>query len=210
MNKGRKLILVGGGGHCKSVLDAAERMDTFEEIVITDPDLSPGSKVLGHEVTGNDGCLPELFSSGFEEAFITVGSIKSTALRRKLYEKLKKTGFRFPNIIDPSATVSEHAILRHGIFIGKSAVVNADAEIENFAIINSGAIIEHECKVGAFTHVAVGTVLCGQVIVGDDCLIGAGSTIIQGKYIGNNAIVGAGSLVIRDIHSDTLCHGLVK
>lgn len=210
MEEKRKLILVGGGGHCKSVLDAAERMNCFDEIVITDPRLEKGSYFLGHKVAGTDDELPFLFKTGYKEAFVTVGSIKTTVIRRKITERLKEIGFKLPEIIDPSAVVSEHAKIGEGTFVGKNAVINADAKVGRMAIINSGAIIEHECKIGEFSHVSVGAILCGNVTVEDDVFIGAGSRLMQGITIGGKTVVGLGSTVIRDVEKDSVCVGLVK
>ena len=206
----KKIVLIGGGGHCKSVLDTLIRNNEYEEIAITDHDIPAGSKIFGCKVIGNDAFLSQLLKDGYSDAFITVGSIKCTAIRRKLFSLAIDTGFNVVNIIDSSAVVSKHCRLSKGIFIGKNAVINADAEIGDCAIINTGAIVEHECKVGGFAHISVGAKLCGNVYVGNNSLIGAGSTIIQGVHIGNNVVIGAGSTVIKDVEDNTMKYGLVK
>ena len=202
-----KLVLIGGGGHCKSVLDAAIRMGTFDEIVITDPDIEAETTILGCKVVGTDDELHRLRSEGVNYAFITVGSVESTALRRKLVEKAEMLAFRFATIIDPSATISEHAYVGFGSFIGKNVVVNADAVVGSHCIINTGAIVEHECEVGDFTHISVGSILCGNVEIGEDSFIGAGSTVIQGIKVGSHTIIGAGSVVVNAIQSYVKAYG---
>ncbi len=49
-----KIVLLGAGGHCKSVLDAILRANEYQEIVITDPDISPGAMIMGCKVVGTD------------------------------------------------------------------------------------------------------------------------------------------------------------
>ena len=205
-----KIVLIGGGGHCKSVLDSLLSLNRYGEIVITDHDIPAGTEIFGCKVVGNDDMLPQLFKDGFTDAFITVGSIKSTALRRRLYRLAVGIGFDMVNIIDGSAAVSNHCKLGRGIFFGKNAVINADAHVGDCAIINTGAIIEHECGVGDFAHISVGARLCGNVCVGDDTFVGAGSTVIQGVHIGSKAIIGAGSTVIKDVEESSVVYGLVK
>ena len=61
-----KLVLIGGGGHCKSVLDSALAMNKYTEIVITDPEIKPGTEVLGCTVVGSDDILSELRRQGFD------------------------------------------------------------------------------------------------------------------------------------------------
>ena len=178
-----RLVLIGGGGHCKSVLDAALRVGAFQEIVILDPGLPVGSEMMGCAVYGGDDKMVELKEKGFDHAFITVGCVGDTSLRRKLAERADTYGFNYPCIIDPSAVVSEFSKLEAGVFVGKNAVINAGAQIGNHAIINTGAIIEHNCHIGAFTHVAVGATVCGDCSIDEDVFIGAGATLIQGLMI---------------------------
>ncbi len=205
-----KLVLIGGGGHCKSVLDAALSMNKYDEIVITDYEIPCGTEIFGCKVVGTDEVLPVLRSQGYEQAFISVGSIKSAELRKKLVKMSSQLGFAFPNIIDPSAVVSPNAKITEGVFIGKNCVVNADVAIEKHCIINTGAILEHEVSVGEFSHVAGGCVICGNTNIGYESFIGAGSTIIQGVNIGNNVVVGAGSVVLGDIGDMKNLHGIVR
>ena len=206
----RKIVLIGGGGHCKSVLDTLFRNKSYDQVVITDNNIPAGTMIMGAEVVGDDAVLPELLQNGFKNAFITVGSVKSTRVRHILYKKIIDAGFDIVNVIDTTAIVSEHSILGKGIFVGKNAVVNAGATIGDCSIINTGAIIEHECFVGEFTHISVNANLCGDVRVGADTLVGAGSTVIQGIEIGNNVIIGAGSTVIRNVEDNSIKYGIVK
>ena len=211
-NRKKRLILIGGGGHCKSVLDSALAMNTFAEIVITDPQLRAGTEILGCKVVGNDNLLSELINTGeFTDAFVTVGSvgsIESVSLRKKLVRMAKQLGFKFPIIIDPTACVSQTASIGAGTFVGKHAVINAESVIGFHCIINSGAIIEHECSVGDFSHVSVGAVLCGDSHIGAECFIGAGSTVIQQINIGDRCIVGANSTVLNNLEDDMKVLGI--
>ncbi len=207
---GKKLVLLGGGGHCKSVLDAAIRMNQFEEIVITDPFLPVGTKVMGMEVVGSDEALPKLKEQGFTDAFVTVGSLEDCSIRKKLVSKAKKLGFSFPIIADPSAEISAFAEIGEGTFIGKKAVLNAEVKVGKQGIVNTGAILEHECCIGDFTHISVGTILCGDVKVGASTFIGAGTTVIQGVSIGEDALIGANSTVLRNVKDHNRVYGIVK
>lgn len=200
-----RLLLIGGGGHCRSVLDSVLRMGTFDEVGIVDFDKS--ASALGIPVVGSDDDLPDLLRNGWTHAFISVGSVGSTALRRKLYQLAKDTGFIIPSIIDPSAQIAGGTVIDEGAFIGKLAVVNTCSEIGKCAIINTGAVIEHDCRIGDFAHISPGGVLCGQVTVGADSHIGAGAVVRQQTSIGSRSIVGAGSVVVKDIPENVTAYG---
>lgn len=200
-----KIVLIGAGGHCLSVLDSLLELNSFEIVGITD--MKSDYEVMGIRVIGNDDILEELFKSGVKNAFISLGSIGNTAIRRKIYNNLKRIGFKLPCIIDKTAIVSRNIILGEGIFVGKGAIINAGVEIGDNSIINSGAIIDHECRIGEFVHIAPGVSMSGGIIIENDTHIGTGSNIIQGIKIGNNSIVGAGSTIIKDIEPFSKVYG---
>ena len=192
----RKLLLIGGGGHCRSVLDSVLSLSTYDEIGIVDYNKTPVAGIL---VVGQDEDLPDLNANGWTDAFITVGSVGDTTLRQRLFKLVTKIGFTLPSIIDPTAVLAKDVIVGKGCFIGKGAIINAGTCIDEAVIINTGAVIEHECKIGAFAHISPGSVLCGQVIIGEHTHVGAGSVVRQQIHIGNNTLVGAGSVVVKDL-----------
>ncbi|MCT2534641.1 acetyltransferase [Aquibacillus koreensis] len=204
----KKILLVGGGGHCKSVLDALLETNEYAEIGIIDKDDSAGKEILGVPIIGCDDDLPRLYQEeGFTHAFVTVGSLGNPNLRIKLFTVLEKIGFEIPNIVDPTAVVSRHSRLKKGIYIGKNAVVNAGSTIHKGAIINTSVLIEHDCIVEEFAHIAPGSVLCGDVHIGAGTHIGARSVIKQQIKVGSKTLIGMGSVVLCDIGSNIIAYG---
>ncbi len=203
-----RIVFIGGGGHCKSVLDSYVGNVDSPEIVITDARLRIGTEVLGYRVVGNDETLQTLFDDGCFQAVISLGSIKSTVGRRRIFEKTRRIGFSFPNIIDITSTISRATTLGKGVYIGKKAVINICTTIGDFVIINTGAIVEHDCIIGDFSHVSVGAVICGGCEIGEDVFVGANATVIQGVKIGNGSVIGAGSIVLDDVPQNTWIQGI--
>lgn len=201
----KKLLLIGGGGHCKSVIDSVLSSQEYAEVGIIDN--ATKISYQGVETLGSDEDLPLLLQRGWEYAFITVGSVGNTKVRRKLFDNAKTMGFTIPTIVDPTAAIAKEISLGEGVFIGKNAVVNSNASIGTCAIINSGAIIEHDCSVRDFAHISPGTILCGQVSVGCDSHVGAGSVVKQSINIGNDALIGAGSVVVENIPDNAKAYG---
>ena len=56
----KKIILIGGGGHCKSVIDVIEQENKFQIAGIVDKHDLLDSKILGYQVIGNDSDLEKL------------------------------------------------------------------------------------------------------------------------------------------------------
>ena len=203
----KKILLVGGGGHCASVLDCLLDMDRFDAIGIIDPKGPDSEKTLNIPVVGTDDDLERLHREGWNYAFVTLGSVGNTALRRKLFCILQKIGYEIPVIIDPSALVARDVKLESGTFVGKRAIVNARSRIGAGAIVNSGAIIEHDCRIGDFVHIGPGATLCGGVQVGNDSHIGAGSVVKQLLAVGSRVLVGSGSNVVKSLPEGVVAYG---
>ncbi|MBQ9032169.1 MAG: acetyltransferase [Parasporobacterium sp.] len=200
----RKLLLIGGGGHCKSVLDSVLSRNCYDEIGIVDFTKIP---IMGIPVVGNDDDLPDLITQGWTDAFVTVGSVGNTAIRRRLFRMITELGFHIPTIIDPSSSVANNTKIGTGCFLGKQTVLNSDSIIGDGVIINSGAVVEHDCQLGDFVHISPGATVCGQVSIGADTHIGAGAVVIQQINIGSDTVIGAGSIVVNHIGSNALAYG---
>lgn len=203
-NSDRKILLIGGGGHCHSVIDSILIIGKYTDIGIVD---NTDCSVLGIPVVGADDDISRLKSEGWTDAFITVGSVENTKLRRKLFEMVKNFGLNIPTIIDPTAIVARGTELSEGVYVGKRAVINSGSRIGTSAIINTGAIVEHDCVIGNFSHVSPGSTVCGQVCIGNDSHVGAGSVVRQQINIGNGVLIGAGSVVVKDIPDNVKAYG---
>lgn len=186
-----KIILVGYGGHAKSVADCIERKKEYEIVGYVDIREADSR----YPYLGTDDVLESYFNQGIKYAVVCIGYLGKGNVRQKLYKKLKKIGFSLPIIADPTAIVSETVEIGEGSFIAKNVIVNAEAKIGKMVIINTMALVEHECIVGDFAHVAVMAVLCGQVIIEESAFVGANATIIQNRKIESGRIVPAGSVI---------------
>lgn len=193
------VLLIGGGGHAKSVIDTLIHSKELDAVGIIDVKEKVGEEISGIKVIGTDDDLTTYYAKGIRYAFVSLGSIGIPDARIKLYHKLRTIGFSFPNIIDPTAILAENIQFGVGNFIGKGVIVNTATTIGNHCIINTGSIVEHDCNIESFVHLGPRSVLCGGVQIGENTHIGAGTTIIQYKKIGNNSIIGAGSLVNKNI-----------
>ena len=191
------LILIGGGGHCKSVIEVAESAGYEIKGILDMPD-EVGKEVLpGHKVIGTDDEIPQYVEEC--DFIITVGFIKNPALRIKLYNKVKAAGGRLATIIASTAHVSKYAELGEGTVIMHHAFVNAGAKIGDNCIINTFVNIEHDAEVGNQCHISTGTMVNGECKIGENCFIGSQSVSANCIEIASDIIVGAGSVVRKSI-----------
>ncbi len=205
--KGR-LVLVGGGGHARVLVELINMAGIFEVEAVLDPGLAPGTLVSGARVAGGDGLLPWLFSRGVRNACVAVGSVKDNARRASIYRMLKEAGFSLPGLAHPKAIVSESAALGEGAQVMAAAVVQAGSSIGANSIVNTSATVEHDCRIGANVHISPGSVVCGGCEIADGAFVGAGATVIQGVRIGESAVVAAGAVAVGDVPPGILVKGV--
>ncbi|MBI2500371.1 MAG: acetyltransferase [Deltaproteobacteria bacterium] len=201
------ILLVGGGGHSRVVLSTLRALGNFQIVGLVDKNLKPEVLVNGVKVLGSDEVLQEVYRQGCDLAFISVGSVGNSGVRRKLFEKLTTIGFSLPSLVDPKAVVDDSVQLGAGTYVAAGAVVQSGAVIGKNVIINTGAVVDHDCSLGDFVHLAPGATLSGGVHVGEGSHIGTGSSVIEGISVGNQTMIGAGSVVIRDIPDDCKAFG---
>lgn len=203
-----KIIILGGGGHAESLVDAIESQRKYEVagyVVNETTGIKTGGK---YPIIGTDDDLEQIFQSGIRNAAMGIGYLGRSSLREKLWDILKKIGYSLPVICDASAILACDVKLDEGCFVGKRAVLNAGASIGKMCIINTGAIVEHDCCVEEFSHISVGAILCGGVKVGKAAFVGANATVIQEVNIGMNTIIGAGSVVVGNVPENSRIVGL--
>ena len=188
------IILIGGGGHCKSVIDVIEQEGRFEIAGIIDKPELLGSDVLGYSVIGSDYDLDNLVKK-YQYALITVGQIKTPELRIKLFNLAIKAGFVLPNIISPNAYVSRHSSIGNGTVVMHNAIINPSASIGDNCIINSKALIEHDCLISKHCHISTNATINGGVTVESGCFIGSGAITKELITISENSFIKAGSLI---------------
>jgi len=189
----KDIILIGGGGHCKSVIDVIEEEGQFDIVGIVDKPEFLGSTILGYPVIGNDGDLKKLVTK-HKYALITIGHIKSSLQRVKLFDLAKNTGFILPKIISPHAYVSRHTFIGIGVVVMHHAVINANTSIGDNCIINTKVLIEHDCIVSNHCHISTNATLNGGVKVEAGCFVGSNVTTKENAVITQDSFIKAGTV----------------
>lgn len=191
-----KLVVAGAGGHAKVVAEMA-RFCGYTVVGATDPqEFARGG---GLQVLGDDDILPSLLKKGVRNAAVGIGSVKDTARRRKMRERLGRLGFSLPALKHPKAVVARGVDLGSGTQVMARAVVNPGVLVGCGVVINTGAIIEHDCALNDDVFIGPGAVLGGGVEVGAGAFVGLGAKVLQGVKLGEGCVVGAGAVVTKDV-----------
>ena len=195
-----ELLLFGAGGHCRSCIDVIEQGTTFWILGIVE---RPGAiqeprflsaEPLGYPIIGTDEKL-ETIRETCRNALITVGQIRSAAIRLAVYDRLKKLDFTLPTVVSPLAHVSPHATVGEGTIVMHHAVVNAGATVGRACILNTKSLVEHDATVGDHTHVSTAAVVNGGVTVGSRSFVGSHATVVHDVRLGDDLFCRAGALI---------------
>jgi sugar O-acyltransferase (sialic acid O-acetyltransferase NeuD family) len=187
------VVLIGGGGHCRSCIDVVESAG-FRIAGIID---RTGGTILNYPVLGDDDKIPALVKDHF--FLVTVGQIKNPGIRKRIYDDVKRAGGKFTSIVASAAIVSRHASIGEGTIVMQHCLVNAGTHIGANCIINSKALLEHDCTVADHTHISTAAVVNGGCNIGSGVFIGSHSVVAQGISITDDVVLGAGSVVIKNI-----------
>lgn len=184
------ILLIGGGGHCKSCIDVIKSEGKYEIAGIIDDTLHCNhvKEILGYPILGGDEDLMELRKK-FKYALVTIGQIKTPLPRIKLYYKLKELNYILPTIISPLAYIAKDVTISEGSIIMHHALLNTSSNIGRMCIINTKALIEHDCIVKDFCHISTGAILNGKCVVEEQSFVGSNMTIKHLQTIPKKSII---------------------
>lgn len=193
------ILVYGGGGHAKSVIDMIRAVGGYLIAGIIDDHLPVGTQVLGVSVLGGASQLDELHDQGITLAVNTVGGIGKPDVRVRVFESLDQAGYQFPALIHPRAFVEPTARIAEGTQILPLAYVGSDSKIGFGCIINYGSIISHDCILADYVNLSPGATLAGGVLVGERTQIGMRATVNIDLKIGCDVRIGNGATVKKDV-----------
>lgn len=201
MNK--PLILLGGGGHCKSVIEVAESSGKTIKGILDLPS-EVGKTCLGYPILGSDEDIPLYVDEC--EFVVTLGFIKDPIIRIKLHQMVLDSKGEFATIVASSAQVSKHATIAPGTVVLHNACINAGAQIGHGCIINTLACIEHDTIIEDYCHISTGAIINGGSKIGRATFIGSQAIIAQSINIPPECVVSAGEFINKTITSK----GIIK
>ena len=184
-----KVILIGGSGHAKVVIDCI-RAAGDAPMGILDDGIAPGTKVLDVPVLGPTDRWQEFTQYKF---IIAIGS---NAVRARLAATMQVS---WHTAVHPQAVVSDYATLGQGTVVMPGAVINAGAAVGDHCIINTRAVVEHDCRLDDFVHISPCAALGGTVSVGAGTHLGIGASVRNNLSLCKDCVIGAGATVVKDI-----------
>lgn len=195
------ILIYGGGGHGKSIVDLLRTAGTYHITGIVDDGLAAAGvhTIMDVAVLGGSEALEEQYQKGTRLAVNAVGGIGNVTTRIEVFQRLAQAGFACPVIVHPKAILEPSASLSPGVQAFALSYLGSQVKVGFGAIVNTGAILSHECVIGEYANISPGAILAGQVEIGPAALVGMGVTINLQVKVGAKARIGNGATVKSDV-----------
>lgn len=200
----KPFLIIGSGGHGKSVLDCLLQLYSDVDIVFASNDASP-SPIPGFRILNENRISTEEMISDYCGVVVAIGD---NYARMNKIKRLAAAGVSLPSIIHPNASISPLSTIGRGSVVLASAVVNSFACVGDGCIINTGAIVEHECQIGQGVHLSPKVALGGGTIIGDRTWLCIGSSVSDHVSVPCDSVVAAGSVVLDTFKQGGLYAGV--
>lgn len=203
----KDLIIIGAGGFALEMVDLIDSINnenlTFNILGFLD-DHKEGYIIGPYAVIGKT----EDYKKYNECYFVT--AIANPKIRKKYFDLFVRESLILPNLIHPTAEISQYAKIaeNQGIIINCNSIISAKAQILTGAIIDANVYIGHETLIRQFSTVYNTSIIAGNVLIDENSEIGMGAKILPGVKIGKNTFIGSGSVVTKDIMDSVIAVGV--
>ncbi|WP_027076556.1 PglD-related sugar-binding protein [Maribacter antarcticus] len=203
----KKLIIIGGYGNGTVVQSTVEDINQVKpewELLgfLNDNEKKPinGYPVLGgiDKVTVNKYLL--------DDTVYFFYSLISVKLNHKFLFKLLDLEIpkkKFATLIHPTAVVSKHAEIGHGVCIQPFVSIGPNTTIGNFVQIFAQSLVGHGAKLDDYSYVANNACIGADVHLKEGAYLGTNATTLEYVTLGKWSITGIGAVVLKDVDDYT-------
>lgn len=194
-----RVIIYGGGGLSKMIIEAVRVLGTYQIEGIVDDSMKKGTDVIGSPVLGGAEVLPELAARGIRMAVNSVGGIGDFQVRLNVFHTLAEAKFICPAIVHPTAHVDPSARLAPGVLVLAQSYVSGNARVGMGTLINNSVVVSHDNVIGACVNLSPGVMLAGDVVIDDCAQLGMNVNVNIGVHIGKYARIANGATIKGDV-----------
>ncbi len=190
------LGIYGAGGLGRTVKEIADVLENWNELIFIDDtvpaNIFKGTRRMPYQQFKNE------YTTEKAEVVIALGEPQ---YKRMIYDKVSSDGYKFANIIHPTAIISPSSTLGRGIIANIGATVSADSIIEDNVTLQQYTVIAHDSIVHRHSQISAFAMVAGNCEIGEETYIGLHAAIKESVRVGDHSLVGMCSAVAKDIDS---------
>lgn len=185
----RRLLIVGAGGHGRSVAEAVLAGTTYELAGFLD-NAVPALNQVWHVPVLGDTVELGVYRRHADLAVVAIGN---NAAREVLCSRLLAAGFELATVVHPQAIVSPRAVIGPGSTVMAGAIVGTEARLGCGVIVNCGAVVDHQAQVHDYGHLGVNACMAGVAVLGRGAWMQAGSALGFGVRLPDGTVLPPGA-----------------
>jgi|TARA_R110002012_G_scaffold8145_2_gene37695 hypothetical protein len=101
-----KLVLIGGGGHCRACIDVTDSTDSYQTISILDGALGDDEIISGYPCIGDDTNISE-FANLDCQFLICIGQIYGSKIKEKFFTLIKQFNGKLATVVSPRGWIAK-------------------------------------------------------------------------------------------------------
>jgi sugar O-acyltransferase (sialic acid O-acetyltransferase NeuD family) len=198
-DKKQRIFLIGGGRGAEMIIEIIKKdpKKVVAGIVDDNPSLTD-KEINGVKIWG-----PVKMLDGMKDKFdyLVVAVAGKVEDRKRLFLEAKEKGYKFINVIHPSALIEDN------VEIGQGNIIYALSRIGPFSVVGDNNLIsaftdiEHHNYLGSHNTFGPHCSTSGGVTIKDGCKFGAGIFVENDIVIGDDVKVASGSVIINNVPS---------
>jgi sugar O-acyltransferase (sialic acid O-acetyltransferase NeuD family) len=190
----KRLLIIGAGGHGRSVAEAALLRQDYELTAFLDDAAKPQQRLWDFPVWGTT----EMLAGCRGRIDVVMVAMGNNALREALHHQVQAQGMALATVIHPAAMVSPTATIGEGSAIMAGAILGTGAQLGEGVIVNCGAVVDHDCVVEAFAHLGGNASMAGGSVLGRGAWMQTGTSLGHGAGLPAEAVLRVGETMFTN------------
>lgn len=139
--------------------------------------------------------LQKVFDKDEIEIIVAITFSNMNRERARVFENLKKNGYKFGSYISSRSFISDSAQIGKNVIILENSSVQYRCTIEDNVVIGSGCVVAHSSIVHKNSWLSAGVITGGFVEIGSNSFIGLNTTIADKTCLEDFTLAGAGAYI---------------
>lgn len=213
MNHPLPLVVVGGGGFGREVIDVADAINAAASVTVWDVvgvvDDAPSDVNLDRLLTRGIPYLgtvdQHLDESGRAHYVVGIGSPR---VRQVIADRYDAAGWTAATLIHPTATMGCDVRVGEGSVVCAGVRLTTNICLGRHVHLNLNSTIGHDSEIGDFVSVNPLGSISGDCVIEDGVLIGVAAVVLNRLRVGAAAVVGGSACVVKDVSPNATVKGV--